>query len=210
MRYIADRKDNVMTALARPLATPDTLRRRAMQALTEAIARALDSASEETLAAIVGAQDPREALAIAPRDLAPPPPERLAAERAARARTAGFRAELAARVGGMYDRAEVAELLGVTPAAIDKQRQRRQILGVPYGNEIRYPAAQFRDGAALAGLKPILDAFGDMNPWGQLQLLAAPLDGFGDAPASVFAVLAGGADAETRARLAALVAGWAA
>ena len=45
-----------MTALARPLAVPDTLRRRAMQALTDAVARALDSASEETLAAIVGAQ----------------------------------------------------------------------------------------------------------------------------------------------------------
>ena len=199
-----------MTALARPLAAPDTLRRRAMQALTDAVARALDSASEETLAAIVGAQDPREALAIAPRDLAPAPPERLAAERAARARTAGFRAELAARVGGMYDRAEVAELLGVTPAAIDKQRQRRQILGVPYGNELRYPAAQFRDCAALAGLKPILDALADMNPWGQLQLLAAPLDGFGDAPVSVLALLAEGADADTRARLAALAAGWAA
>lgn len=198
-----------MTALARPIATPDTLRRRAMQALTEAIARALDSASEETLAAIVGAQDAREALAIAPRDLAPPPPERLAAERAARARTAGFRAELAARAGGVYARAEVAELLGVTPAAIDKARQRRHILGVPYGTEIRYPAAQFRDGAAVPGLKPVLDALGDMHPWGQLQLLAAPLDGFGDEPASVLELLARGVDADTRARLAQLAAGWA-
>lgn len=198
-----------MTALAHSI-TPDTLRRRAMQALTEAVARALDSASEETLAAIVGAQDPREALAIAPRDLAPPPPERLAAERAARARTAGFRAELAARVGGMYARDEVAELLGVTPAAIDKQRQRRQILGVPYGNETRYPAAQFRDGRAVPGLKAVLDALGDMHPWGQLQLLAAPLDGFGDTPASVLDLLGQGADADTRARLAQLAAGWAA
>lgn len=198
-----------MTALAQSLA-PDTLRRRAMQALTEAVARALDSASEETLAAIVGAQDPREALAIAPRDLAPPPPERLAAERAARARTAGFRAELAARVGGMYARDEVAELLGITPAAIDKQRQRRQILGVPYGTETRYPAAQFRDGAAVPGLKAVLDALGDMHPWGQLQLLAAPLDGFGEAPASVLDLLGQGADADTRARLAQLAADWAA
>lgn len=198
-----------MTALARPLATPDTLRRRAMQALTEAVARALDSASEETLAAIVGAQDAREALAIAPRDLAPPPPERLAAERAARARTAAFRAELAARAGGMYDRAELAGLLDVTPAAIDKQRQRRQILGVPYGNEIRYPAAQFHDGAAVPGLKAVLDALGDMNPWGQLQLLVAPLEGFGDAPAALLDVLADAPDAATRTRAAALAAGWA-
>ncbi|KTT75932.1 hypothetical protein NS334_01885 [Sphingomonas endophytica] len=208
--HIADRKDKPMTALARPLAAPDTLRRRAMQALTEAVARALDSASEETLAAIVGAQDAREALAIAPRDLAPPPPERLAAERAARARTAAFRAELAERAGGMYDRAELAELLGVTPAAIDKQRQRRQILGVPFGTEIRYPAAQFRDGAAVPGLKAVLDALGDMHPWGQLQLLVAPLDGFGDAPAPLLDLLATARDAAARARLAALAAGWAA
>lgn len=204
-----------MTALAQPIAAPDTLRRRAMQALTEAIARALDSASEETLAAIVGAQDAREALAIAPRDLAPPPPERLAAERAARARTAAFRAELAARAGGMYARAELAELLGVTPAAIDKQRQRRQILGVPYGTETRYPAAQFRDGGVVPGLKPVLDALGDMNPWGQLQLLTAPLDGFdaegtGGAGASILDLLGQGADADTRAALARLAAGWAA
>jgi len=210
MLYIPDRKDIAMATLAQPIATPDTLRRRAMQALTEAVARALDSASEETLAAIVGAQDPREALAIAPRDLAPPPPERLAAERAARARTAAFRAGLAERAGGMFARADVAGLLGVTPAAIDKQRQRRQILGVPYGSELRYPAAQFRDGAPVAGLKPVLDALADMNPWGQLQLLAAPLEGFGDAPASILDLLARGADAGLRARLAQLAAGWAA
>ena len=45
-----------MTALARPLAVPDTLRRRATASVNACIARALDSASEETLAAIVGAQ----------------------------------------------------------------------------------------------------------------------------------------------------------
>jgi hypothetical protein len=43
---------------------------------------------------------------------------------------------MAARSGGMLERGDVAAMFGVTPAAIDKQRQRRQILGVPYGTEI--------------------------------------------------------------------------
>lgn len=187
------------------------LRRQALQALQEAISLALASASEETLAAIIGAaNDPAQALAIAPRDLAPVPPERLAAERAAKARTAHFRTDLAEKAGGMFSRADVADLLGVTPAAVDKQRQRGQILGVPYGTDTRFPAAQFKDGAVVTGLKPVLAAFADMNPWGQLQLLVAPIEGFGDKPASILELLGGGVDDTTRDQLVRLVCGWAA
>ncbi|WP_415641607.1 hypothetical protein [Sphingomonas antarctica] len=160
--------------------------------------------------AIVSARnDPGQALAVAPRDLAPAPPERLAAERAAKARTAHFRAEVAEKGGGMFARADVAQLLGVTPAAVDKQRQRGQILGVPYGNEIRFPAAQFKDGTVVAGIKPILAAFGDMNPWGQLQLLVAPLDGFGERPASILDLLSRGVGEDVRLQLTGLARGWA-
>lgn len=187
------------------------LRRQALQALQAAILKALASASEETLAAIVGAaSDPAQALAIAPRDLAPVPPERLAAERAAKARTAHFRTDLAQKAGGMFSRADVADLLGVTLATVDKQRQRGQILSVPYGTETRFPAAQFKDGAVVTGLKSVLAAFGDMNPWGQLQLLVAPIEGFGDKPASIFELLGDGIDDTTRDQMVRLVRGWAA
>ena len=187
------------------------LRDRALAALQAAVALAVDSASDDTLEAIVSAgNDPAQALAIAPRDLAPAPPERLVAERAAKARTVHFRAELTGKAGGMLRRADVADLLGVGLAAIDKQRQRGQILGVPYGTDIRFPAAQFKDGRALPGLKPILAAFGEMNPWGQLQLLVAPIEGFSDEPASVLDLLAAGVDAETLDELAGLARGWAA
>lgn len=179
--------------------------------LTRAITRAVESASDATLEAIVGAAgDPAQALAVAPRDLAPVPPERLAAERAAKARTAHFRTELTGKAGGMYGRADVAGLLGVTPAAIDKQRQRGQILGVPYGSEVRFPAAQFKDGAVVPGLKAVLAAFGAMNSWGQLQLLVAPLDGFSDEPTSILGLLARGVDHGTHAQLIGLARGWAA
>src|SRR3546814_12272420 len=98
--------------------------------------------------------------------------------RAARERTAQFREEMAERAGGMFDRAHVAAMLGVTPAAIEKQRQRRQILGVPYGSENRYPAAQFAGGEALQHLKQVLESFGDTNPWEQLMLLTTTLAGY--------------------------------
>jgi hypothetical protein len=187
----------------------NSLRRSAIEVLTRAIASAVESASDATLEAIVGAGDPAQALAVAPRDLVPAPPERLAAERAAKARTAHFRAEVAEKAGGMYARADVAELLGVTPAAVDKQRQRGQILGVPYGSEVRFPAAQFAEGAVVPGLKPILAAFGDMNPWGQLQLLVAPLTGFGDEPASILDLLAQGVGEDVQGQLVRLISGWA-
>jgi len=186
------------------------LRGRALAALQAAIALAVESASDDTLEAIVSARnDPAQALAVAPRDLAPAPPERLAAERAAKARTAHFRTEIAEKAGGMFARTDVALLLGITPAAVDKQRQRGQILGVLYGNEIHFPAAQFKDGAVVTGIRPILAAFGNMNPWGQLQLLVAPLDGFGDGPTSILDLLASGVGEDVRLQLTGLARGWA-
>src|SRR3546814_4246154 len=87
------------------------------------------------------------------------------------------------------DRAHVAAMLGVTPAAIEKQRQRRQILGVPYGSENRYPAAQFAGGEALPHLKQVLESFGDTNPWEQLMLLTTPLEGYGEERETPFEIL---------------------
>ena len=189
----------------------DSLRQSAIDVLTRAVARAVESASEATLEAIVGAGgDPIQALAVAPRDLVPEPPMRLIAERAAKARTAHFRTELAEKAGGMYGRADVAALLGVTPAAVDKQRQRGQILAVPYGGDLRFPAAQFHGDMVVPGLRTILSAFGDMNPWGQLPLLVSPIEGFGDTPASILDILARGSDGSTLERMTGLIRGWAA
>ena len=187
------------------------LLRRAVDALSAAVAAAVQSASDETLEAIVGARnDPAHVLALAPRDIAPVPLERLVAERAARARTAKFRAELAERAGGMLSRTDVADRLEISPAAVDKQRQRGQILGVPYGSDIRFPAAQFRPDTVVPGLRTVLSALGDMNPWGRLQLLVAPIAGFTDEPASILEILARGVDGPTLERITGLVRGWSA
>src|SRR3546814_2239893 len=83
----------------------DTLRHKALEKLTLAMAKAVESASDDTLADIVGSEDLRHALVIAPRDIAPQAPADLEAIRAARERTAQFREEMAERAGGMFDRA---------------------------------------------------------------------------------------------------------
>jgi len=193
-----------------PAASGDSLRRKALEKLTLAIAKAVESASDETLADIVGSPDLRHALAIAPRDIAPESPADLEAIRAAREKTARFRDEMAQRAGGMLDRADVAEMLGLTAAAIEKQRQRRQILGVPYGAEIRYPAAQFVNGETIPNLKRLLEAFGDTHPWEQLMLLTTPVDGFGTGEGTLLEILGRRPDQETLRQLVALVASWAA
>lgn len=198
------------TTLPGNRAPNDTLRRKALEKLTLAIAKAVESASDDTLADIVGTEDLRHALTIAPRDIAPESAADLAAIKAAREKTARFRDDMASRAGGMLERADLAEMLGVSVAAIEKQRQRRQILGVLYGNEIRYPAVQFVAGATVANLKPLLEAFGDSDPWEQLMLLTTPVSGYGSEPETPLQILARKPGAETLKQLVALVTGWAA
>jgi len=109
-----------------------------------------------------------------------------------------------------YSKFEDHEMLGVSAAAIDKQRQRKRILGVPYGTEIRYPAAQFANGEVLPGLKAVLEGFADMNPWEQLMMLTTPLEGFGSHPETVFQKLTKRPEPGVLKRLASLTASWAA
>ncbi|MFX4084235.1 hypothetical protein ACKU27_03935 [Sphingobium yanoikuyae] len=196
------------TRTARNIASGDTLRRKALEKLTLAIARAVEAASDDTLADIVGSEDLRYALAIAPRDIAPESPADLEAIRMSRERTARFREDMAQRAGGMYDRDHVAAMLGVTPAAIEKQRQRRQVLGVPYGSEIRYPAAQFADGAAVPHLKRVLEALGDTDPWEQIMLLTTPVEGFGDGSQTLLELLKGKPGQDDLRQIIALAAAW--
>lgn len=192
------------------VAPGDSLRRKALEKLTLAIAKAIESASDDTLADIVGSPDLRHALAIAPRDIPPESSADLEAIRSAREKTARFRDDMAQRAGGMLGRTDVAEMLGVTAAAIEKQRQRRQILGVPYGAEIRYPAAQFVNGEAVPNLKRLLEAFGDTHPWEQLMLLTTPVDGFGSVEETPLAILGRRPDQGTLRQLVTLAASWAA
>ena len=110
----------------------------------------------------------------------------------------------------MFLLADVAGLLGITPAAVEQLRQEGKLLSVCDGDEVRFPVTQFKDGAIVPGLMAVLAAFGDMNPWGQLQLLFAPLEGFHEETAGILDLLAGGIDEATYDQLVRLIRGWSA
>lgn len=72
---------------------------------------------------------------------------------------------LLAAEGGTLSGGEVAELLGVTRQAIDKQRRARKLLALRVGKAWRYPAWQFADGQPLPGLDTILGALRGTSLW---------------------------------------------
>jgi hypothetical protein len=67
--------------------------------------------------------------------------------------------------GGTLSAGEVAQVLGITRQAVDKQRRGHKLLGLRVGQTWRYPAWQFVDGAPLAGLDRVLTGLRDVSPW---------------------------------------------
>ena len=67
---------------------------------------------------------------------------------------------------------EVAQLLGISRQAVDKRRNKGQILAVSLGRRgYFYPLWQFRDGAVLTGLDRILTALANFDGWTQLMFM---------------------------------------
>lgn len=153
--------------------------------------------------------DVHERIALCFRHMVLHTQDDLAALKAASEKTAGFRRDMPTRVGGMLERIDVAKTLGIGPVEVSALHNRRQILGVPYGAETRYLAAQFVNGRPLHGLNDILHAFDDMNPWEQLMLLATPLEGFSEHPETILQMLAKEQDSNCLQQLTGLALSWA-
>lgn len=67
---------------------------------------------------------------------------------------------------------EVAQLLGISRQAVDKRRNKGQLLAVSLGRRgYFYPLWQFRDGAILTGLDRALSALAKFDPWTQLMFM---------------------------------------
>jgi hypothetical protein len=94
---------------------------------------------------------------------------------AARVRGVAARERLIEKAGGMLRISEVAELLGVSRAAIHARRTRGTLLAVPRPNgEEVYPTCQFSGEGVPRGLGPFLAAFREAGPWTKLSVLLAP------------------------------------
>jgi len=87
-----------------------------------------------------------------------------------RARLRGVRArrELLEAEGGTVSSGQAAELLGITPQAVDKRRRAGKLLALPVGRAYLYPVWQFDEagrGGVLQGLEEVLGSFGVEDAW---------------------------------------------
>jgi hypothetical protein len=65
--------------------------------------------------------------------------------------------------------AQIGEILGITPQAVDKRRQSRTLLALNMGRHgYRYPVWQFAESGALPGLKDVLQALQPHDEWMQI------------------------------------------
>jgi len=87
-----------------------------------------------------------------------------------RARLRGVRArrELLGAEGGAVSSGQAAELLGITPQAVDKRRRAGKLLALPVGRAYLYPVWQFDErgrGGVVSGLEEVLRSFGVEEAW---------------------------------------------
>jgi hypothetical protein len=74
--------------------------------------------------------------------------------------------------GGAYATGEAARLLGISPQAVQQRHRRGTLLAVLQPNGTwAFPACQFTKNGVPAGLRAVLEAFEDVDPWVQLSIL---------------------------------------
>jgi hypothetical protein len=191
-----------LTREKQALATP--LLKRMVSALSELVAEAPLAVLQRAAEAPSGAGS--AASLVAHLSVASP---RLAAadpEAAAVARAAEFKQSVLDSMP-TFSTAEVATLLGISAEAVRKRRAAGKLLAVPQASDWRFPAWQFPSPSSssrhgtIPGLERLLAALPMQNPWAQLDLLTAPLDGYG--ASSIVGLLEAGAADEAVAIVAA-------
>lgn len=138
-----------------------------------------EAVSADVLARALAASDERSGLAIALAAAIEIPPAKDPLGRA-KARSLEVRHRLLEDAGGVYEVAEVADFLGVTPAAVHQRRQRGTLLAVrsPNGQWL-YPAFQFDPPDLANGIGPVLTAFRVDEPWTKLSVLLSSASSLG-------------------------------
>ncbi|HYZ33463.1 MAG TPA: hypothetical protein VE684_14430 [Crenalkalicoccus sp.] len=153
---------------------PDPLREAFRQRALGAVERMAREAPPEALVAALAASTDVGTLARATADQAASDAlRRLDPLAAATARGAEARVRLSEEAGGLLSTEQVATLLGITRAAVDKRRSVGKTLAVRVRGDWHYPAAQFRDGEVLPGIPEVLAHMPDASGWAILSFLLA-------------------------------------
>lgn len=96
-------------------------------------------------------------------------------------RGAAIKRELLDLAGGGFPVSVVADVLGISEAAVHQRRRRGALLAVESGGAYVYPAAQFEsDGDVVAGLPDVLRTFpAEFDGWMILSALIEPAEPLG-------------------------------
>lgn len=85
-------------------------------------------------------------------------------------------AELLKNAGGTYSLQDVADLLGTSPAAVRKRRDRATLLAVKLRGHYRYPAWQFTSGGEVVpGVAEVMAGMADSDAGSQIRFFLTPL-----------------------------------
>ena len=152
----------------------EALRRR----ITETLLRAVDTLPEEVLAEALAAASPLESAALVLGGAAAPELGRATPWTRELLRGARFKTEIVGAAGGLLSTGEVAELLGISPQAVQQRRTRGTLLALPTAQgDWGYPALQFDDAHRVRpGVRAVLAANAEIDPWERLAILTEPVD----------------------------------
>ena len=73
--------------------------------------------------------------------------------------------------GGVLSAPQLAEHLGITPQGLGKKREKGQVFWLEVGDGYVYPAFQVGSSGLLPGIREVLDAFEEDNPWSRVNFM---------------------------------------
>jgi hypothetical protein len=142
---------------------------------SRALARIAGRMSRQRLVEAVGAETDTDMLFRSMQDaaaigseIAPEQPDPLTA---ALLRGAEIKRALLKAEGGVVSAPQLAEHLGITPQGLGKKREKNQVFWLEVGDGYVYPAFQLGRNGLLTGIRDVLDAFDEDDPWARVNFM---------------------------------------
>lgn len=140
-----------------------------------ALARIAERMPRDRLVEAVGAETDTDVLFRSLQDVAAIGSEIEAAQpdplTAAFLRGAKMKRALLMTEGGVLSAPQLAEHLGITPQGLGKKREKGQVFWLDVGDGYVYPTFQVGPNGLLPGIRDILDAFEEKDPWARVNFM---------------------------------------
>jgi hypothetical protein len=140
-----------------------------------ALARIAERMPRQRLVEAVGAETDTDLLFRSIRDVAAIGAEITAAEpdplAASFLRGAEMKRALLKAEGGVLSAPQLAEHLGITPQGLGKKREKNRVFWLEVGDGYVYPSFQIGPSGLLPGIREVLDAFEEDDPWARISFM---------------------------------------